>query len=518
MQLDGNLSPGVGSRAFSGSLSQNTATAFAEANSPEAEMSAISSRMSTKAATRWVVALTAIGSLMAALDTLVVSTALSTIRLDLGASVEQLEWTVNAYNLSFAVLLITGAALGDRYGRRNLYAIGLGLFAASSAVCALAPDAGTLIAARAVQGAGSALIMPLGLALLSAAFPAERRGAAIGIFSAITGLAVASGPLVGGAVVEGISWEWIFWVNVPIGLIAIPLVLTRMRESFGPDTSLDIRGLALVTGGALGLVWGLVRGNQAGWGSPEVVGSLAAGALLVAAFVAWELRAREPMLPMHFFRSRAFSAGNAAIFFTFASLFGAVFFYAQLLQTGLGYGPLDAGLRLLPWTATFMTVAPVAGALTDRIGERPLMVAGLSLQAIGMAWLALIVEPGMAYSQMLAPFIVAGVGVSMAIPAAQNSVVGSVAIDAIGKAAGTNSMMRELGGVFGIAAIVAVFAGAGSYASVQAFTDGFAPAIFVAAGLAFVGALAGLALPSRRHAIAAAPIGAVPALDAEGVS
>jgi EmrB/QacA subfamily drug resistance transporter len=459
--------------------------------------------------------LTAIGSLMAALDTLVVSTALSTIRLDLGASVEQLEWTVNAYNLSFAVLLITGAALGDRYGRRNLYAVGLGLFAASSAAAALAPDVGTLIAARAVQGAGSALIMPLGLALLSAAFPPEKRGAAIGIFSAITGLAVASGPLVGGAVVEGISWEWIFWINVPIGLIAIPLVLTRMRESFGPDTSLDIPGLALVTGGALGLVWGLVRGNQVGWASLEAVGALAAGALLVAAFVAWELRAREPMLPMRFFRSRAFSAGNAAIFFTFASLFGAVFFYAQLLQTVLGYGPLDAGLRLLPWTATFMTVAPIAGAMADRIGERPLMVGGLSLQALGMGWLALIVEPGMAYSQMLAPFIIAGVGVSMAIPAAQNSVVGSVATDAIGKAAGTNSMMRELGGVFGIAVAVAVFAGAGSYASVQAFADGFTPAMFVAAGLALAGAVAGLALPSRRPATAATPIRPVPAFETE---
>jgi EmrB/QacA subfamily drug resistance transporter len=473
------------------------------------------SRMSTKAATRWVVALTAIGSLMAALDTLVVSTALSTIRQDLNASVEQLEWTVNAYNLSFAVLLITAAALGDRYGRRKLYAIGLGVFAASSAAAALAPDVGTLIAARAEQGAGAALIMPLGLALLSAAFPPEKRGAAIGIFSAITGLAVASGPLVGGAVVEGISWEWIFWVNVPIGLLAIPFVLTRMRESHGPDASLDIPGLALVTGGALGLVWGLVRGNQAGWASAEVIGTLVAGALLIAAFVAWELRAREPMLPMRFFRSRAFSAGNAAIFFTFASLFGAVFFYAQLLQTGLGYGPLDAGLRLLPWTATFMTVAPIAGALADRIGERPLMVGGLSLQAIGMGWMALIAEPGMAYSQMLAPFIVAGVGVSMAIPAAQNSVVGSVATDALGKAAGTNSMMRELGGVFGIAIVVAVFAGAGSYASVQTFTDGFTPAIFVAAGLSLAGAIAGLALPNRRPAGAEAPIRAVPAFEAD---
>ena len=339
--------------------------------------------------------LTAIGSLMAALDTLVVSTALSTIRLDLGASVEQLEWTVNAYNLSFAVLLITAAALGDRYGRRRLYAVGLGLFAAASAAAALAPDVGTLIAARAVQGAGAALIMPLGLALLSAAFPPEKRGAAIGMFSAITGLAVASGPLIGGAVVQGISWEWIFWINVPIGLVAIPLVLTQMRESYGPDTGLDIPGLALVTGGALGPRLG-PRARQPGRlgqrrgdrrrSSPARCWS--------AAFVAWELRAREPMLPIGLFRSRAFSAGNAAIFFTFASLFGAVFFYAQLLQTALGYGPLDAGLRLMPWTATFMTVAPVAGALADRIGERPLMVAGLALQAAGMAWLALIAEPG----------------------------------------------------------------------------------------------------------------------------
>jgi EmrB/QacA subfamily drug resistance transporter len=459
-----------------------------------------STQMSKQATMRWVLVLTGIGSLMAALDTLVVSTALSTIRLDLGASVEQLEWTVNAYNLSFAVLLITGAALGDRYGRRKLYAAGLGLFAAASAACALAPGVGWLIAARAVQGAGSALLMPLGLALLSAAFPPERRGAAIGIFSAITGLAVASGPLVGGAIVEGISWEWIFWVNVPIGLLAVPLVLIRMKESFGPDTSLDLRGLALVTGGALGFVWGLVRGNQVGWGSVEVVGSLAIGVLLAVAFVVWELRAREPMLPMRFFRSRAFSAGNAAIFFTFASLFGAVFFYAQLLQISLGYGPLDAGLRLLPWTATFITVAPIAGALADRIGERPLMVGGLFLQAAGMVWLALIAEPGLAYSRLLGPFIVAGVGISMAIPAAQNSVVGSVSLEAIGKAAGVNSMMRELGGVFGIAVVVAVFAAAGSYASPAAFTDGFAPAIGVAAGLALAGAFAGLALPGRRRA------------------
>jgi EmrB/QacA subfamily drug resistance transporter len=452
---------------------------------------------------RWVVILTGIGSLMAALDTLVVSTALNEIRADLGASIEQLEWTVNAYNLSFAVLLITGAALGDRFGRRRLYAAGLALFAAASAVSALAPDVGTLIAARAVQGAGSALIMPLGLALLSSAFPPEKRGAAIGIFSGITGLAVAAGPLVGGAVVEGISWQWIFWLNVPIGLAAVVLTLARMPESYGPDTGLDLPGLALITTGALGLVWGLVRANQVGWTSLELIASLGGGLLLLAAFVAWELRAREPMMPMRFFRSRAFSAGNTAIFLTFASLFAAVFFYAQLLQVVNGYSAIGAGLRLMPWTATFLTVAPLAGALADKIGERPLMVTGLSLQAIGTAWLALIAEPGLAYSSMLAPFILGGVGVSMAIPAAQNSVVGALGDDAIGKAAGANSMMRELGGVFGIAVAVAVFAAAGSYASPAAFIDGFGPAMGVGAALAAVGAIAGLALPGRRQVVVA---------------
>jgi EmrB/QacA subfamily drug resistance transporter len=463
-----------------------------------------------RGAMRWVVILTGIGSLIAALDTLVVSTALSRIRLDLGASVGQLEWTVNAYNLSFAVLLITAAALGDRFGRRRLYAVGLGLFAAASAASALAPSVGWLIGARAVQGAGSALIMPLGLALLSSAFPPEKRGAALGMFSAVTGVAVASGPLVGGAVVQGINWQWIFWVNVPIALVSIPLVLTKMKESYGTDTGLDLRGLALVTSGALGVVWALMRGNDAGWTSVETLTTMAVGALLLVGFAAWERRAPEPMLPIALFRSRSFSAGNAAIFLTFASLSAAVFFYAQLLQVGQGYGPLGAGLRLIPWTVTFITIAPIAGALSDKIGERPLMVAGLSLQAAGMAWLALIAEPGLPYSHMLAPFIVAGVGVSMAIPAAQNSVVGEVGDDAIGKAAGANSMMRELGGVFGIAIAVAVFASTGSYASASAFVDGFGPAIGIAAALSIAGAIAGLALPGRRPAAGVAP---VPALE-----
>jgi EmrB/QacA subfamily drug resistance transporter len=461
----------------------------------------------------WALLLASVATFMVALDTLVVSTALSTIRLDLGASIAQLEWTVNGYNLSFAVLLLTAAAIGDRFGRRRIFAAGLALFVAGSAACALAPDVGWLIAARVAQGIGAAFVMPVALAVVSAAFPPERRGAALGALQGLTGLAVASGPVIGGAIANGLDWEWIFWVNVPIGLLAIPFVLTRVDETFGDDDALDPRGFALVTAAAFGVVWALVRGNTAGWGSPEVIGSLIAGALLLAAFIGWERRAPQPMLPLRLFRNRAFTAGNLASFFTIASLFGAVFFFAQFMQTGLGHDPLEAGLMLLPWTGTLFFVAPLAGALVDKIGERPLMTGGLLLQAAGMGWIALVAEPGMSYPELIAPLVIAGTGVSMAIPSVQNSVVGAVRPGEIGKAAGVNSMARELGGVFGIAILVAVFTGAGSYASAAAFSDGFKPAIAVSAGLSLMGAIAGLSLPARRRRNRPQRTGAVPALE-----
>ncbi len=446
---------------------------------------------------KWILVLAALAAFMTALDTLVVTTALSTIQRDLGASVEGLEWTVNAYNLSFAVLLMTAAALGDRFGRRRLFAAGIGLFVLASAACALAPSVGALIAARAVQGAGAAAVTTLALALVGAAFPPERRGAALGIFFAVNGLAVAGGPLVGGAITQGIAWEWIFWLNVPIGLALIPLVMRRIPESYGPDAKVDFPGLALITTGVMGLVWGLVRGNAAGWASLEVLGSLIGGFALLGAFVTVELRSAAPMLPMRFFRSRAFSAGNAAIFCAVGPLFCAVFFLSQFLQEGLGYDPLGAGLRLLPWTATLFFVAPVAGKLVDRFGERPFLVVGPLLQAIGFAWVALIADSTMSYGRLIAPLIVAGIGISMALPAAQNSVVGSVPEEAIGKAAGTNSTMRELGGVFGIALGVAAFAGAGSYASPAEFSNGFVAAMGGAAALSAIAAICGSALPTK---------------------
>ena len=451
----------------------------------------------------WVLALTSIASLMVALDTLVVSTALTTIREDLAASVEELEWTVNSYNLSLAVLLLPAAALGDRFGRRRLFAGGLALFSAASAACALSPDVGWLIAARAVQGVGAAFVLSLSLALVSAAYPPERRGSAIGILEGFTGLAVLGGPTLGGAVAQGLSWEWVFWLNVPIGLVAICLALARIEESTAARRApLDLPGLALVALGALGLVWGLVRGNAAGWGSAEVAGALALGLGLIVAFVAWERRTAEPMLPMRFFRLRGFAAGNAAVFCLFASLFAGVFFFAQFMQVGLGYEPLSAGLHLLPWTASLFFVAPLAGMMADRVGDRPLLAGGLALQAVGLTWIALIVEPGMGYGELVVPLVVAGLGASAAIPPAASAVVRAVPADSVGIAAGANSMLRELGGVFGIALAVAVFAGAGGYASAAAFTDGLAPAMGAAAGLALVGAAVALALPGRRTATA----------------
>jgi MFS family permease len=341
-------------------------------------------------------------------------------------------------------------------------------------------------------------VMPLAMALLSAAFAPDERAKALGIFSGLSGLGVLAGPVVGGAIAQGLAWEWIFWLNVPIGAVAVLLARGHVEESFGARTAIDVRGIALVTGAALGVVWGVVRGNSAGWGSAEVLGSLAAGALLTVAFVAWELRTPQPMLPMRFFRSRAFSSGNAAGFFLYGSLYGAVFFVAQFLQLAQGYGLLSTGLRMLPWTGTLFLVAPIAGARINRIGERPFLAGGLLLQTIGMAWIALVAAPGVAYAQLVAPMVLAGAGVSMAMPAAQSSVLRSVARDDVGKAAGVFNMLRFLGGSFAIAVVAAVFAGAGSYASAQAFSDGFAAALAVCAGLSLAGVV--VALPGVRRA------------------
>jgi EmrB/QacA subfamily drug resistance transporter len=445
----------------------------------------------------WVLGVTALASFMMALDAMVITTAFATIRADLGASVEALQWTVNAYNLTFAVWLLTGAALGDRFGRRRMFAAGIAVFTLASVACALSGSVGQLIAARSAQGAGAALVMPLAMAILSGAFAKQERARALGIFSGVTGFALIVGPAIGGFITANFGWRWIFWINLPIGVIAIALVQTRLRESFGPKAALDIFGLLIVAAAALALVWGLLRGNVAGWASTEVIGALAAGALLAALFVMWELRAYAPMVPMRLFRPRAFSAGMVASFVFYAAMYGVLFLLPQFLQTTLGFGPLGAGLRLLPWTATLFVTAPIAGAVVNRVGERPLVVTGLLMHASGLGWIAMIASPGTAYANLVAPLVLAGVGVSMAMPAAQNAILSSVAVTEMGKASGIFNMGRFLGGAFGIAALVAVFSANGAVTSPASFSAGFEAAMMLASLLSLLGAMAGLWLPER---------------------
>jgi EmrB/QacA subfamily drug resistance transporter len=453
----------------------------------------------SRTTTIWTFVITSVALFMATLDNLVVTTSLPVIRADLGASIEDLEWTVNAYTLSFAVFLLTGAALGDRFGRRRLFVIGLGIFTGASVAAALAPSVDALIAARAVQGLGGAIVTPLTLTILSAAVSPEKRGVALGAWGGIGGLAVASGPLVGGAVVEGISWQWIFWLNVPIGLVLIPLAYFRLKETHGPSTRLDLPGLALASTGLLGIVWGLVRGNAVGWSSPEIVGSLTIGAILTAAFVLWELRSPAPMLPMRFFRSRAFTAANIASLFMFFGMFGAIFLLAQFLQTVQGYGPLDAGLRILPWTAMPIFIAPIAGALSDRIGGRPLMATGLALQAIGLGWLAAVSTPTVPYAELVPAFVISGIGMALFFAPVANVVLSAVSPREEGQASGANNAIRELGGVFGVAVLASVFSSYGGYESGQAFVDGLGPAVWVGAIVVALGAVAALFIPRKRR-------------------
>jgi EmrB/QacA subfamily drug resistance transporter len=429
----------------------------------------------------------------------VVTTALPVIRADLGASIEDLEWTVNAFTLTFAVFLLTGAALGDRFGRRRLFVIGLGIFTAASVAAALAPSVEALIVARAAQGLGGAIVTPLTLTILSAAVPADKRGVALGAWGGIGGLAVASGPLVGGAVVEGISWQWIFWLNVPIGLALIPLALMRLEETRGPSTRLDLPGLTLASTGLFGIVWGVVRGNAQGWASGEILTALVAGSILTLAFVLWELRAPAPMLPMRFFRSRTFAAANAASLFMFFGMFGSIFLLAQFLQTVQGYGPLDAGLRILPWTAMPIFIAPLAGALSDRIGGRPLMALGLALQAVALGWLAAVSTPTVAYTTLVPPFFMAGIGMALFFAPVANVVLSAVRPSEEGQASGANNAIRELGGVFGVAVLASVFTSYGGYESGQTFVDGLGPAVWVGAVVVGIGAVAALFIPRKRR-------------------
>src|SRR5216684_3774646 len=363
------------------------------------------------AKTFWTFVITSIALVMVTLDNLVVTTAIPVIRKDLHASLEGLEWTVNAYTLT----------------------------------------------------------------ILSAAVPAEKRGLALGAWGGIGGLAVALGPLVGGAVVQGISWQWIFWLNVPIGVVLIPLAWRRLEESRGPNAALDLRGLVLASAGLLGIVWGLVRGNSVGWASGEIVGALVAGAVLVALFVIWELRAEAPMLPMRFFRNRTFAQANVASMLMSFGMFGSIFLLAQFFQTVQGYSPFGSGLRILPWTAMPIFVAPIAGALSDRIPAHRIIGTGLALQAAGLAWIAAVSTPTTPYIDLVLPFALSGIGMGLFFAPIANLVLSTVRSVEEGQASGANNAIRELGGVFGVAVLASVFSHYGGYSSGSVLMKGLTP-------------------------------------------
>jgi EmrB/QacA subfamily drug resistance transporter len=455
--------------------------------------------MTTRARTLWTFAISSIALFMVTLDNLVVTTAIPVIRKDLDASLSSLEWTVNAYTLTFAVLLLTGAALGDRFGRRRVFSLGIIVFTLGSIGAALAPSVEVLNVARAVQGLGGAIVMPLTLTILSAAVPQEKRGLALGAWGGISGLAVAFGPLVGGAVVQGISWQWIFWLNVPIGVALVPLALSRLQETFGPEGKLDLGGVGLASVGLFGIVWGLVRGNEQGWASGEILTAIAVGFAFVAAFIAWELRVESPMLPMRFFRNATFTLSNVASLFMYFGMFGSIFLLAQFFQTVQGYSPFGSGLRILPWTLAPMFIAPVAGALSDRIPAKNIIGVGLALQAGALAWIAAVSTPTTPYSQLIAPFIFAGVGMALFFAPVANVVLSAVRPQEEGKASGANNAIRELGGVFGVAVLAAIFAHAGGYQTADTFVDGMNIAVYVGAGVVALGSIAAFAIPRRRR-------------------
>jgi EmrB/QacA subfamily drug resistance transporter len=449
-----------------------------------------------RASPLWTFAITATALFMVSLDNLVVTMALPVIRHDLGASLSDLEWTVNAYTLTFAALLLMGAALGDRFGRKRMFIIGVAVFTLGSAAAALAPTSSWLIAARAAQGVGGAISMPLTLTILSAAISAEKRPLALGAWGGIGGLAVAVGPVVGGAITQGVSWHWIFWINVPIGIATIILAQLRLPETKGPDRSLDLVGVALASVGLVGIVWGVTHGNGRGWTDTQVLGAIGAGFAFVAAFVAWEARTRNPMLPLHLFRRRASIAANGVSFLMSFGMFGSIFLLSQYFQIVQGLNPLDSGIRILPWTATPVVVAPIAGWASGRIGARPILVAGMTLMAVGLAWIAAITSPTVSYPSLVPAFVVSGAGMGLFFAPIANVVLSAVPHEDEGKASGANNTIRELGGVFGIAVLAAVFSATGSYATPQTYTGGLIPSIWVGAAVVAAGAVVALVLPA----------------------
>jgi EmrB/QacA subfamily drug resistance transporter len=440
-------------------------------------------------AQRWILVLGSLASFLVGLDALVVTTALPTLHQELGAGIEGLSWTINAYALAFAASILTGSALGDRYGRRRMFVAGLAAFTIASVVCALSPNIALLIASRAMQGIGGGIAVPLALALIMDGTPLEKRGKALGLWGAITGVAVAAGPLIGGAIVDGLAWQWVFWLNVPVGIFIAGMTVRKVGEDRRLFAHVDLVGLALATVGVFGIAQALIRGNEAGWISASILGGLIGGVTALVLFVAWERQSAYPLMPMRLFRSRGFPNGCIASFTLMAGVFGLGFLTAQYLQLALHYDPLGVGLRLLPATGVALFLSPLAGRLADRIGERPLVMLGLALEATGLLLIGALVTDTSGYRTIVGPLFIAGIGIAIAFPTVTTAVMRSFGATETAVASGISNTFRQVGAVFGVAIATAVFAAAGSYRSAGEFVDGFRPAFLVLAALCTIGVI-----------------------------
>ncbi|QKJ20209.1 MFS transporter [Microbacterium hominis] len=447
-----------------------------------------------------VIAAASLPMFMATLDNLVMTNALPVLHREMGASVEELQWFVNAYTLAFAGAILIASALGDRFGRRTVFAIGIAVFGAGSVLAALSTDPGQLVAARALQGLGGAGVLPLSLALLAGAVPPERRPLAIGIWGGISGLGVAVGPLVGGAVIEGWNWQGIFWINVPVALIAIPLAWVVLPNHFGVRARIDVPGALLAASGVLALVHAIVRGNDDGWDSFGVIAEIAAGAALLAAFLVWQMRTNAPLMPLRLFRDRSFSVTNIVGFAFSFGTFGAVFILIQYLQVVQGSSPLEAAWQTTPWTLAPMFVAPIAGLIAPRVGTRVLMVTGLALQAVALTWIAAVMSTDLDYPVLIAPFVMAGVGMALVFAPSATALLATLGVVDHAKASGVNSTVRELGLALGTAVMTAVFVGAGGELMPDLYVDAARPAVLVGAAVLAAATVAALWLPAGRSA------------------
>ena len=461
-------------------------------------------------------AIASIAALMTAIDSGVLTTGIPSLHAEFGGSVGDLEWTTNAYNLAFGCLLIVAAGLGDRIGRRLVLTIGISLFGLASIGAALAPSIAFLVAARAVQGAGAAAILPLTLTLISAAFSPEARARAIGIWSGVLAIGGVTGALLSGVLIQLAGWRGAFWINVPIAIALLPLVRRRIVESRGPARRLDPLGLLLAGVGSLGIAWGLSASTTAGWLSPTVVGPLLAGGALLVVFVAWERHAPEPMMPFELLHNRRFGVANFMTFSLWGSLSLCVFLTSQFFQIAQHASPLVAGLRFSIWPLPVALIPMFGRPLLARVPRGVLIPLGMALHALGLVGLALVIHPTTPYVWIAAMMLTSGIGLGVA-----NGLVSSQAMSApppslLGIASGVTSTLRQCGAVLGVAIGVTVFANSGgSYRGPAAFTDGFVPALWAAAVIAMLGVFASVMPSSRRTESVTVPSGADNSRDGE---